>query len=235
MNKSEKKNGAAFYIALCCCVAVIGLVGYIGRYASSGADKNEPAENASAELVPTSTPIMLNPTEPPDTATPVKTSAPGKSESAVQTSAEVKEKKPVKTPEPAKFGIPCSGSIIKEMSGEELEYNKVLGDWRTHNGADISADAGAQIKAVHSGTVAEIFDGALGETVITDCKNGFTVVYGCLAGTDALTVGQEIKEGDVVGTVGATGSENVTEPHLHIELIKDGQHVNPHDYIKFGE
>ena len=48
MNKKETKNGAAFYIALCCCVAVIGLVGYAGKLAGTRTD--EPARNASADL-----------------------------------------------------------------------------------------------------------------------------------------------------------------------------------------
>lgn len=234
MNNGEKKNGAAFYIALCCCVAVIGAVGYIGRYASKSTGEGEPAENVSAEIVPESTPIMLVPPEPTQTPMPVKTAAPEKKK-AVQTSATVKEEKSVKAPEPPVFGAPCTGSVIKEASGGELEYNQILGDWREHSGVDIAIDAGGEVKAVHSGTVTEVFDGSLGETVIIDCGGGFTAVYGCLAENDGISVGQAVNEGDVIGKAGGTGSENITEPHLHFELIKDGAHVNPRDYIKLGE
>lgn len=232
MNKKESKNGAAFYIALCCCVAVIGLVGYAGRLAGTRTD--EPTRNASADLVPESTPVML--TDP--TAAPEKPKADAAKPKAVQTSAKAAEptsapktvQKPESTPAPD-FKPPCSGRIIAQMSGDALEYNKILCDWRTHDGVDIAVGENEQVKAVHSGTVTEVYSGVLGETVIVDCKNGFTAVYGCLSGTDALSVGQEIAAGYVIGTAGRTGGENVTEPHLHLELIKDGENVNPLDYI----
>jgi len=43
--------------------------------------------------------------------------------------------------------------------------------------------------------------------------------------TISVTAGQTIKEGDVIGTVGSTGDS--TGPHLHLEVIKDGQPINP--------
>lgn len=234
MNKGERKNGAAFYIALCCCVAVIGLVGYVGRYASKKTEPPEPVSDVAAEIVPENTPIMLMPTPP--SQKPLPSDAPSKkTEKAVQTVASVSTEQAVKTPEPIRFEAPCVGKVIKKSSADELEYNAVLGDWRAHSGVDIGATAGSEIKAVHSGTVMEVFAGALGETIIIDCQNGFTAVYGCLAENDAISVGQTISAGEVIGAVGGTGSENVTEPHLHLELIKDGSCVNPEDYIKFSE
>jgi murein DD-endopeptidase MepM/ murein hydrolase activator NlpD len=45
----------------------------------------------------------------------------------------------------------------------------------------------------------------------------------------SVKVGQKIKRGDQIGTVGNTGSS--TAPHVHYEVIKDGKYVNPVNYF----
>lgn len=242
MNKKETKSGAPFYIALCCCVAVIGLVGYVGRIASQK-ESADNVSNASAQIqaAETAGPIVTPVESQPPTAAPKSENK----KSYVQTSAKMKQpteppkdesKKEEIKPEPKapEFSLPCKGTVIKPMSADLLEYNTVLGDWRTHNGVDIALDTDENVTAVHSGVVTEMFDGAMGETVIVDCKNGFTAVYACLSETDCVSVGSEISSGDVIGKAGTAGSENVQDAHLHLELIKDGEYVNPCDYIKFN-
>lgn len=234
MNKKETKSGAPFYIALCCCVAVIGLVGYAGRLAADRQAAEEPISNASAGIAPEPTPALLDEI---NVAVPTVPPVPTEKPIYVQTAGKAEEPTPSPTAEPVEiiaFAQPCSGSVIKQMSADELEYNKALGDWRTHNGVDISLSDGEQVKAIHGGIVTEMFTGVLGETVIVDCKNGFTAVYGCLSETDNISVGQDIAVGDVLGKAGAVGSENTAEAHLHLELIKDGTPVNPCDYIEFA-
>lgn len=237
MNKKETKSGAAFYIALCCCVGVIGLVGYIGRIASEK-DALPDASNASAKIqaVQTDAPD----TKPIPTDIPAATAAPKSVMSTVQASAKMKQPTavPDRTPQPTAeavvFSLPCKGAVIKHMSADELEYNSFLGDWRTHGGVDIALNGDEPVTAIHSGVVCEIFDGSMGETVIVDCKNGFTAVYSCLSGTDCVSVGQELSAGDRIGQSGSVGSEALREAHLHLELFKDGNAVNPCDYIIFN-
>ena len=48
-----------------------------------------------------------------------------------------------------------------------------------------------------------------------------------------LTEGKEIQSGEVIGILGDCKGENVTSPHLHFEIIKDGEAVNPSDYLPY--
>ena len=50
---------------------------------------------------------------------------------------------------------PVSGRVLNSYSGDELVYNKTLGDWRTHNGVDYAADKGAEVTAPAAGKVVE--------------------------------------------------------------------------------
>ena len=250
MNDQGKRNGAAFYIALCCCVAVIGIVGYAGRYTAMKRNAEQASRSASANIIPYTQPTPPVPpaaaTAAPEASTPEPESESGQSgvrrEAAVSTSASAsalaKRPDPTPTASPAPaisvtFAAPCGGRVIKEISADELEYNPVLGDWRTHNGIDIALSEGERVKAVCPGTVVEVFSGILGETVIVSCDDGISVVYGCLAGTDGINVGDAIQTGQDMGSAGSTGGEAVTEPHLHLEIIKDGEPVDPRDLIVF--
>jgi len=52
-----------------------------------------------------------------------------------------------------------------------------------------------------------------------------------------VRVGQQIKQGHIIGTVGSTGKypngqPSSTGPHLHLSVYENGQHVNPYKYIK---
>ena len=73
----------------------------------------------------------------------------------------------------------------------------------------------------------------MGRSVTIDHGNGFKTVYSNLAEDTVLKKGDEIAGGDVVGTVGNTALGDATEaPHLHFELSKNGQYVNPSDYLE---
>ena len=49
----------------------------------------------------------------------------------------------------------------------------------------------------------------------------------------SVTAGQEVKRGDVIGAVGNTG--NSTGPHLHLEIMLDGEYLNPYYFVDTGE
>lgn len=99
----------------------------------------------------------------------------------------------------------------------------------THTGLDIAAIKGTPIKVIADGkvTFAER-NGAYGNLVKIDHGNGIETWY---AHTSQMyvKVGQQVKAGDVVATVGSTG--NSTGPHLHLEIRIDGKHVNPQNYL----
>lgn len=98
-----------------------------------------------------------------------------------------------------------------------------------HTGLDISASTGTPIKVVADGivTFAE-YSGSYGYLVKVDHGNDVETWY---AHTSKMyvTVGQEVKAGDVIAAVGNTG--NSTGPHLHLEVRINGQHINPQKYL----
>ncbi len=98
-----------------------------------------------------------------------------------------------------------------------------------HTGLDIAASIGTPIKVVANGTVTfASYSGSYGNLIKVDHGNGVETWY---AHTNKMyvTVGQEVKAGDVIATVGNTG--NSTGPHLHLEIRINGIHVNPQKYL----
>ncbi|MBE3597077.1 MAG: M23 family metallopeptidase [Hydrogenibacillus sp.] len=94
-----------------------------------------------------------------------------------------------------------------------------------HSGIDISGVADRSIMAADNGTVSFAgWDGGYGNLVIIDHGNGYSTRYGHLA---QITVsdGQKVAKGQKIGVMGATG--DATGVHLHFEIRKNGQAVNP--------
>ena len=94
-----------------------------------------------------------------------------------------------------------------------------------HPGLDISADAGEAVIAPGDGVVESAsVNGNYGNLVVIDHGFGITTRYGHLS-RFAVTAGQQIHRGDVIGYVGSTGRS--TSPHLHYEIWINGQLTNP--------
>lgn len=120
------------------------------------------------------------------------------------------------------FIRPVSGPIV---SGFGMRFHPILKMNRMHNGVDIAAPYGTPIKAAADGEVVSAgYRRGYGNTVIIDHGGGVATLY---AHCSALTVGegQTVKQGQVIGYVGATGL--ATGPHLHFEVRRNGEPVNP--------
>lgn len=124
---------------------------------------------------------------------------------------------------------PCVGRVITECSLDDLVYCAAMDDWRTHNGIDYAAAEGESVHAAAAGTVSRVYsDDMLGATVVIDHGDGISTLYGSLADTDSVKVGASVAKGDVIGTVGKSCAlEKNLEPHLHFEVLKDGNPENP--------
>ena len=98
-----------------------------------------------------------------------------------------------------------------------------------HNGIDIAARLGTPIHAAASGTVKEVeFSPNKGHYIILQHKNNFQTRY---AQCEKILPkeGQAVKSGDTIATCGSSGRS--TGPHLHFELRKDGEPIDPEKYI----
>ena len=114
-------------------------------------------------------------------------------------------------------------------SGFGVRRDPVNGRAAFHAGLDIAAPPGRAVHATADGVVVLAGPhGDLGNAVMISHGFGLATRYGHLSAT-AVQAGQRVHRGDVLGYVGNTGHS--TGYHLHYEVVKDGQAVNPLGYI----
>jgi murein DD-endopeptidase MepM/ murein hydrolase activator NlpD len=101
---------------------------------------------------------------------------------------------------------------------------------RMHTGIDIAAGYGTPIMAAKSGTVIGAgWNGGYGQAVIIDHGGGFSTLYGHQSKI-AVSDGQSVNQGQVIGYEGCTG--HCTGPHVHFETRVDGSPQNPMNFLK---
>ena len=128
-----------------------------------------------------------------------------------------------------------TGGLISPMPGvaSTSEFGKrkrpKAGASTNHRGIDYGAKVGAPILASGSGTV--IFAGlrsGYGNIIEIDHGNGLVTRYAHMS-QFSVGNGATVTQGQQIGAVGATG--NVTGPHLHFEVLRNGRQENPRAYI----
>ncbi|PLZ90507.1 LysM peptidoglycan-binding domain-containing M23 family metallopeptidase [Fischerella thermalis] len=98
------------------------------------------------------------------------------------------------------------------------QLNPNNGEVFFHSGIDLLAAIGTPVKAIAAGTVVFAGDrGTYGNLVIINHANGLQSRYAQLESIK-VGVGQQVKQGDLLGTVGKTGQPTITQPHLHFEI-----------------
>jgi murein DD-endopeptidase MepM/ murein hydrolase activator NlpD len=137
--------------------------------------------------------------------------------------------------------------FMKSFWGHRKSFRNRNGTWSTgwHDGVDIAGKSGTPVVAAADGcmTVRDISFNAgpgYGLTIKLDHKNGLKSQYSHLQGFTPEIVkwakrakkGEEfcVYRGDQIGAIGTTG--NVTGPHLHFGLTRDGRSVNPLAYAR---
>jgi murein DD-endopeptidase MepM/ murein hydrolase activator NlpD len=103
----------------------------------------------------------------------------------------------------------------------------VLGFTRAHKGVDFRAPTGTPIPAAGAGrVVARGYNRGHGNFIKIRHNGSFETLYAHMSKfAKNVNVGTVVKQGQIIGYSGSTGLS--TGPHLHYEIIKDGQHVNP--------
>ena len=113
----------------------------------------------------------------------------------------------------------------------------ISGQKNYHTGVDIGMPQGTDILAGHDGTVSLAGEaGGYGLCVVLDGEtkggNILTTKYGHCSQL-LVSAGQTVKAGDVIAKVGNTG--NSTGPHLHLEVLLDGEYLNPLYFADTGD
>ena len=118
-------------------------------------------------------------------------------------------------------------------SGFGLRNTGIQGASTDHQGIDIGVDAGAEVKAIESGKVVDIYKdfGGWGDGLVIQHADGSKNVYGHIE--SSVGIGDEVKAGDKVGLIKYWPSEHYPagRQHLHLERIESGTKVDPQTYL----
>ena len=131
------------------------------------------------------------------------------------------------------FVKPTEGEIICEYAKDNLIYSETLKEWITHTAIDIKADKTSVIKSAADGIIKSIVnDPRYGLTVVIGHEEGYETVYSNLLTAEFVVVGEEVTQGQTIGTAGNTAAfESNMDCHLHFELLKDGEYLDPAIYF----
>lgn len=240
--------GKGFYIVLFLCVGVIGVSAWAmltGRETdvdNSGLDITLEENNESVQTGKTDYPVVTEPVRTPAPKPQTSTEVEIPSEPVPTPAPTPVPEAPSPAPEPAPetptaaadfFIWPLSGEIENGYSMTALVYNRTMRDWRTHDGVDLAAELGAQVKSAGSGTVSDVYEDDLyGTTVVIDHGAGLVSTYSNLASVPTVAAGDSVITGQVIGSVGDTALCEIGEvTHLHFAMSLDGESIDPTEYL----
>lgn len=250
--KKYKHNSAkkptervGFYIALSICLVAVGLAVY-STYTSISDYLEQPDDEYYSALAETAAPVARNvtgvteaPTEN-DIATPdesvaeetrkrsltlYETSTLPQTED-VDAQSDLDSLSPVfKVAESLIYPVD-SKSVLREYS-ESAVYNSTMKDYRAHTGTDFTAKEGERVYAMCDGVVKKIsFDERYG--VIIEVSNDEYTVYYCGVSSETnVRMKEQVKQGDVIGTVSKIPCESADPVHLHVEIKVGDKYIDP--------
>lgn len=224
--------GKGFYIVLVLCAAVIGVSAWsmLGgggeKESSASVSYTDPDDAVQVDNVqPVLRPEATEPAGDAHVEIPADPipAAEEKTEETTPAAVEAKEY----------YIWPVAGPVDAPYSMDALAYSTTMRDWRTHDGVDIAAEQGTQVKAVSDGTVTAVFaDDLLGTTVQLTHRSGLVTTYANLAAQPAVAVGDHVGVGQVLGAVGDTALCEIGQvSHLHLSMSLDGKSVDPAAYL----
>ena len=138
---------------------------------------------------------------------------------------------------PIVFELPVENPTSIGEYSETMVFNSTLNRFSAHMAIDFFADEGTNVLAVYDGTVSNIENTLLkGTTITVDHGNGLFTVYNSLADGGSVSVGQTVKQGDVLGQVSVTNrQEYKSGAHLQFEVYENGENIDPAKYLAFEE
>ena len=123
---------------------------------------------------------------------------------------------------PVQFAWPVRGPITSPFG---MRVDPVTGNYQLHSGIDIGADYGVPITASADGSVIYAgWYGGYGYAIIIDHGGGWSTLYAHCSAM-YVSANQPVRQGQVIGAVGATGW--ATGPHLHFEIRRNGVPLDP--------
>ena len=232
--------GKGFYIVLFLCVAIIGVSAWslltvdtedagVGTSVSVAGMEDTRIAEVGTLTVPEG-PLTVIPAEEPEAEPDAPAAEP---EQPASETVSIPEEAPANLPVQDYYIWPVSGEIAGAYSMAALMWNPTMQDWRTHDGIDIAAELGTQVKAAANGRVADVYEDDLcGTTVVLTHQNGLQSIYSNLAAAPAVSIGDAVGVGQVIGAVGDTALGEAGQVcHLHFGMALNGESVDPADYL----
>lgn len=234
--RKKRGRGLNFYAAVLLCLGAAALSYITNR------DKPVPQREDTSltlptdfELPPVVDEMALDVPEAQDTAvsladagTPTAVTTATAAPSRLNITQATQPEETVEASAPLRFRMPTDGKIVSGYSGDELVFCSTMGDWRIHNGIDITGKAGEEVRACTGGIVEDFAaDMLYGNTAIIRLPDDSIMYYCGLSDTRMVSKGLQVNAGDVIGYIGEVPCELEDEPHIHLAMIKDGQFVDP--------
>ena len=219
MSKQNKSISAkGYYIALILCAVAIGISGYL-YYRNTNDVPSNLADNTPAQVGSTlDGDVQAVATQPSGGVDPA-----------------VKPTQPT-TPKGKTFktAAPVDGQTISEYAMDCLSYNQTTRDWRTHNGIDIAAEAGTQVRAAADGQVYTVYeDDTMGMTVVLQHEGGYVTKYSSLAEEVSVKAGDTVTVGQPIGYVGSSALlENAIGDHVHFSVTCNDAPIDPAEFLE---
>ena len=222
------RGSAGFYITLAVCLLVVGVSGWM-LLSDRG---KEPAVVEEDPVPEVSAPAPQVMEEEPDPV--VETIQPEPVEETPPMPEVEVDDTPVVVQAPRLVVSPLNGQVLTAFSVDKLVYDVTMDDWRVHDGVDISAKPGTTVLAACSGTVLAVEnDPMMGTTVTIAHDGGYQTTYASLQSRPTVEAGDAVSAGQIIGAVGTTAkAEFGQSPHLHFSVMKDGDVIDPEEFLK---
>lgn len=216
--------GKGYYIALILCAVAIGISGYLYYH-------NTNTENPQIQD-PTGDMNILTPTHGDD----IEAVATQPQQQPTDPTLGVVDPTTPTLQRPIKTGKPLAGEIVAHYAMDCLSYNPTTRDWRVHNGIDIAAEAGTEVKAAADGVVYTVYeDETMGTTVVIRHSNNYVTTYSSLAKDLAVSAGDSVSLGQVIGKVGNSALlESAVGDHVHFHVTFQDKPMDPMDFFKLN-
>lgn len=231
MDKKQKNVHTGLYIMLAFMVTAIVAVSI---FTAVSKRKEPPSVLPNTDTTTPTTTIDRHLPQGTETTDSDKTTAAPDDVTTAEKDAGAEPAEPVGPTKPV-YQMPVLGYVSKDYSDSVLIYSLTMDDYRTHMGIDICASVGTVVMAFADGTVSRVYDDPMcGMTVVISHADGLESYYMNLQSTlpAGIEVGKSVKAGDTIGGIGETMITEIADAsHLHFELKRGTEYVDPMDYL----
>lgn len=148
---------------------------------------------------------------------------------------DITDKQPIEVGSSAlSFTLPLLDcQVVQDYSRDTFLYNETMGWYETHKGVDLKSENSTDVLAAEAGEIVQVYTNNIEGTVVVIKHNEqFSSKYSSLDSKTDVKVGDKVKKGQKIGTISnSAGEEYKSGAHLHFELLKDNDQINPNDYL----